>query len=378
MADVVICGGAVVGSAVACYLTEFGYGRVTVIERDPTYARAATALAASGIRQQFTNPLNVRISVFGLDVIRRFGLTFHEHGYLTLAATESQAEVLRAAHAVQTAAGAEIALLDPPALAARFPHLATHDLRLAALGLRGEGWFDNMGLLDALKSRARAAGAEYRHDTVTAVRLANARVTGVALASGETLACDIFVDAAGGQGAEIAAMAGLRLPVERRKRTVFAFAAADPPPGPLPLMIDPTGVWCRPEGGRFIAGAPPDPDPPVAADDFEPRHAEWEAVVWPALAARSPAFEALKLTGYWAGHYDMNTLDSNAIVGPHPEVANFFFANGFSGHGLQQAPAVGRALAELIVHGHYRSLDLTPLGYGRVAAGQPFPEHAVI
>ena len=173
-------------------------------------------------------------------------------------------------------------------------------------------------------------------------------------------------------------MAGLAIPVERRKRTVFAFAAAAPPAGPLPLTVDPGGVWCRPEGDRFIAGGPPDPDPAVAPDDFEPRHAEWEELVWPALAARSPAFEALKLTGMWAGHYDMNTLDHNAIVGPHPEVANFLFANGFSGHGLQQAPAIGRALAELIVHGEYRTLDLTPLGYGRIAENRPFPEAAII
>jgi glycine/D-amino acid oxidase-like deaminating enzyme len=186
------------------------------------------------------------------------------------------------------------------------------------------------------------------------------------------------VNAAGGRGAEVAAMAGLTLPVERRKRTVFAFTCAEPPPGRLPLMIDPTGVWCRPEGAGFIAGAAPDPDPAVDADDFEPRHQEWEGQVWPALAERSAGFEALKLTGFWAGHYDMNTLDHNAVVGPHPQVSNFHFANGFSGHGLQQAPAVGRAIAEHILHGQYRSLDLGPLGWARVGVSAPFPERAVI
>ena len=215
-------------------------------------------------------------------------------------------------------------------------------------------------------------------DTVAALDLAGGRVCGVRLASGARLGCDVFVNAGGGMGAEIAAMAGIAIPVERRKRTVFAFAAAEPPAGPLPLMIDPTGVWCRPEGDRFIAGGPPDPDPAVAADDFEPRHAEWEDRVWPALAARAQAFEALKLTGFWAGHYDMNVVDRNAIVGPHPEVPNFFLANGFSGHGLQQAPAIGRGLAELIVGGGYRTLDLAALGPGRFTAGRTFPELAVI
>jgi glycine/D-amino acid oxidase-like deaminating enzyme len=378
MVEVVICGGAVVGSAVAYYLTELGPARVSVVERDPTYARAATALAASGIRRQFSNPLNVAISAYGLEVILGFGLTFHEHGYLTLAATEVQARRLRASHAVQRAGGADIALLDARALAARFPHLETGDLVLGALGLSGEGWFDNMGLLEVFRTRARAAGAAYVRDAVTELRREGDRITAVELAGGERLPCDVFVNAAGGGGAEVAAMAGLALPVERRKRTVFAFAAAQPPAESLPLMVDPTGVWCRPEGGRFIAGAPPEPDPAVAADDFEPRHEEWEETVWPALAARAPCFEACRLTGFWAGHYDMNTLDQNAVLGPHPDVGNFLFANGFSGHGLQQAPAVGRGLAELIVHGHYRTLDLAPLGYARIVANRAFPEQAVI
>ncbi len=377
-ADVLICGGAVIGSAVAWWLAELGFpGRVVVVERDPTYARAATALAASGIRQQFSNPLNVRISAFGLAEIRRLGLTFHEQGYLTLA-TAAQAPALRASHAAQRAAGAATELIDAPTIAARFPHIRTSDLALAAFGPSGEGWFDNMGMLAAYRSRARAAGVTYLHDEITSLTVAGSRVTGACLASGTTIACGSLVNASGGHGAEVAAMAGLTLPVERRKRTVFAFTCAEPPPGRLPLMIDPSGVWCRPEGAGFIAGASPDPDPAVDADDFDPRHAEWEDLVWPALAARAPAFEACRLTGFWAGHYDMNTLDHNAVVGPHPEIANFHFANGFSGHGLQQAPAVGRAIAERILHGQYRSLDLTPLGWERVAASAPFLELAVI
>jgi glycine/D-amino acid oxidase-like deaminating enzyme len=378
-ADVLICGGAIVGSATAAALVDLGYtGRVVVVEPDPTHARAATALSASGIRQQFSTALNVRISAHGLAVIRAHGIAFHEQGYLHLAATGAQAEVLRASHALQVAEGAKVALLDPAALAARFPHLRTDDIRLGALGLAGEGWFDNMGLLAVLRDRARAAGVEYRRDAVVGLEVTSGRVTAARLAGGDTIACGTFVNAAGGQGAEIAAMAGIALPVERRKRTVFAFACAVPPEGRLPLTIDPSGVWFRPEGGCFIAGFTPDPDPAVAAEDFEPRHGEWEDVVWPALAARSPAFEAVKLTGFWAGHYDMNTLDANAIVGPHPEIGNFLFANGFSGHGLQQAPAVGRGLAEWIVTGGWQSLDLSPLGFARIAEGRPFRELAVI
>lgn len=384
-ADVLICGGAAIGAATAYYLTALGLkGRIVVVERDPTYARAATALSASGIRQQFSNPLNVRISAFGLSVIRDFerlagiDLAFREQGYLTLAETEAQAEALRANHAVQTAEGAEIALLGPAELRARFPHLETEGVALAAFGLRGEGWFDNIGLMQGFRALAQAAGVVWLRDTVAELTVTGGRVAEVLLASGGRIACGQFVNAAGGGGAEVAAMAGIALPVERRKRTVTAFLCAEPPEGRLPLMIDPSGVWCRPEGEGFIAGCTPDPDPAVGVDDFEPRHEEWEAVVWPVLAARSRHFEALRVRRVWAGHYDMNTLDQNAIVGPHPEIGNFHFANGFSGHGLQQAPAIGRGLAETIVHGHYRTLDLTPFGFARVARARPFLERAVI
>jgi glycine/D-amino acid oxidase-like deaminating enzyme len=384
-ADVVICGGAVTGSAVAHYLMAGGFpGRVLVVERDPSFARAATALSASGIRQQFSNPLNVRISAYGVEVVRGFrevagiDLSFREHGYLYLAATEAQAAVLRANHAVQAAEGAAVELLEPEALKARFLHLEVGDIVLAAFGTAGEGWFDNMGLMQGFRQLAQAAGAEYRKGEVVGLELSGGRVAAVLLADSTRIGCGQFVNAAGGRGAEVAAMAGIAIPVERRKRTVFAFAAAAPPAGPLPLMIDPSGVWCRPEGAHFIAGSAPDPDPAVDAEDFEPRHGEWEETVWPALAARSPSFEALKLTGYWAGHYDMNTLDHNVIVGPHPEVGNFHFANGFSGHGLQQAPAIGRGIAEMILHGAYRSLDLSPLGLARIAERRPFLERSVI
>jgi len=378
-ADVVIAGGAAVGSSVAWHLAELGFGgRVLVIEPDPTYARAATALSASGIRRQFSTPLNIEMSAYGLEVIRRLDVDFRENGYLRLAGDAAGAEALRRAHAVQVAAGAEVVLLTPDALVARLPHLRPDGVSLGALGERGEGWFDNMGLLRGFRDGARAGGAEYVADRVVGLDCRGGAVRGVRLAGGGHVACEVFVNAAGGEGADVAALAGLDLGVERRKRTVFAFDAADPPAGALPLMVDPTGVWVRPEGRGFIAGGTPVPDPAVAADDFAPRHAEWEDVVWPALAARSLAFEALKLTGFWAGHYDVHRLDHNAVVGPHPEVAGFLLANGFSGHGLQQAAAVGRGLAEWIVHGRYRSLDLGPLGYGRIAANRPLVEQAVI
>jgi FAD-dependent oxidoreductase domain-containing protein 1 len=172
-------------------------------------------------------------------------------------------------------------------------------------------------------------------------------------------------------------MAGIALPVGPRKRSVFVVHCRETV-GPCPLTIDPTGVWFRPEGAGFICGVSPDEDQDPETWDDGIDYPMFDEIVWPALAARVPAFEALKLTGAWVGHYDYNALDQNAVLGAHPELANFYFANGFSGHGLQQSPGVGRAIAELLVHGAWRSLDLSVFGYERIAAGRPYREESVV
>jgi glycine/D-amino acid oxidase-like deaminating enzyme len=202
-------------------------------------------------------------------------------------------------------------------------------------------------------------------------------VSAVRLADGTELACDAVVNAAGPWAAHVAAMAGIDLPVRARARSVFVLACPEPLPG-CPLLIDPSGFWCRPEGQHFITGAPPRPGEDADEAPLEPDHSLFEEVIWPALAARVPAFERLRVIGAWAGYYEMNIFDQNGIVGLHPEIANLYFANGFSGHGIQQSPAVGRGIAELIAHGRYVSLDLSPLGFERLVAGRPLIERNVI
>src|SRR2546421_1884906 len=384
--DVVIVGGAAVGSSIAYFLThDLAFsGSVAVIERDPTYARAATTLSAASIRQQFSTPENIRMSQFGVkffrDLKERFGadadIAFRERGYLLLA-SEIGAATVAANHAVQRTEGADIALMDPAALAHNFPWLNVSDLALGAFGRSGEGWFDAHSLLALLRNAARNKGARYIHGEVVGIERTGARITSITLGNGDCIACGTLINAAGPQAGELAALAGVVLPIEPRKRCVFVVACRTALPG-MPLMVDPTGVWIRPEGKGYICGVSPPAETDTCATDFEVDYALFEDVVWPALARRVPAFEALKLQRGWAGHYDYNTLDQNAVVGRHPEIENFIFANGFSGHGLQQSPATGRAVAELITHQKFTSLDLSLFGYERIAQGRAVKELNII
>ena len=385
--DVVIVGGAAIGSAVAYFLLhDLGFaGTVAVIERDPTYARAATTLSAASIRQQFSTPENIRMSRFGIaffDGLKlRFGreasVDFRAGGYLLLTDAAGRA-VLATNHAIQQAEHADVVLMDAAELKDRFPWLETSDVAAGAFGRNGEGWFDAHSLLQLLRRGARERGAVYLHGEVTGIERRRNHVDAATLADGRRVACGTLVNAAGPQAGDVAALARLRLPVEPRKRCVFVVACRTDISG-MPLLVDTSGVWARPEGNGFICGVSPPADADPRADgDFEVNYGLFEEIVWPALAHRVPAMEALKLVRGWAGHYDFNTLDQNAVIGPHPQAPNFIFANGFSGHGLQQAPAAGRAVAELIVHGRFVSLDLTRFGYERIAAGRPLREANVI
>ena len=389
-ADVVVIGGAIIGSAVATFLAarpDFD-GRIVVVERDPTYRTSSTTLSAASIRLQFSTPLNIEISRFGLDVVRhpeRYlavdgeipEVDFVENGYLFLA-TDAGLATLEHNHAVQRSLDVPVALLTPAELRRRFDWIHADDLAGASLGLADEGWFDAYAWLQGFRRRARSLGVAEIVGEVTGLELDGDRAAAVRLADGSRIATDWVVNAAGPRAAKVAAMAGIELPVRPRKRFVYQVEA----PVTLeaaPLTIDPSGVYFRPEGPAYITGYSPhgdDPDPDTL--DLVVDRSRFDSHVWPALAHRVPAFDQLRLLDAWAGHYEVNTLDHNAIVGPHPRVRNLLFANGFSGHGLQQAPAVGRGLAEWIATGRYEALDLSPLGYERIGRGEPILELNVV
>ncbi|MER9403819.1 FAD-binding oxidoreductase [Mesorhizobium caraganae] len=385
--DIVIIGGAIVGSSVAYYLREEGFsGSIALVERDPQFAHAATTLSMASIRQQFSIPENIRLSQFTLTLFRRlketFGtdadIGFREGGYLILAG-EAGLPILKANHEAQVAEGADILLEDADQLAKRFSWLSTEGISAGAFGRTGEGWFDAHAMLTLFRKALRDKKIDFIAADVTGIERQGGRVTGVTLDNGEKLEAGIVVNAAGPNAGKVAALAGLTLPVEPRKRNVFVFEAREKYTD-MPLLVDPSGIYVRPEGSVYLTGGaePEEGDGPADPRDFDVDWPLFEEVIWPVLATRIPAFEAIKATRAWAGHYDYNTLDQNAVIGPHPEVGNFIFANGFSGHGLQQAPAVGKALAELIVHGGYRTVDCSAFGYQRVAEGRAFRELNVI
>ena len=389
--DVVIVGGAMYGSSVAWFLTDnpdFD-GRILVVERDPTYSACSTTHTNSCIRQQFSAPLNVRISQFGATYIKNFRsfmgddervpeLTLQSYGYLYLEDNETFADSLRESQKVQAECGAGTKILSTKEIQNAYPFYHLDDIVAGSHNQVDEGYFDGGTLFDWWRRSNRERGVEYIDNEVVAMVVADDSIRSVTLKSGEVIGCDTAVNASGPRAVLTARMAGVELPVEPRKRYTFIFDAAKPLDQYLPLTIDPSGVHMRTDGRYYLAGCPPDVDPAADYDDFEMDHAVWEEKVWPVLANRIPQFEAIKLTNSWAGHYAFNTLDQNAIIGPHTTVENFIFVNGFSGHGFQQSPAMGRGTAEWITYGEFRALDLSPFSYARIERNEPFAEKAII
>ena len=383
-ADVAIVGGGIMGSALAFWITRLDPRcAVVVVERDPSYSRASSALSAAGIRQQYTTEINVRISQASIEFLRdaerhldrsASSLGLHEAGYLYLA-TAAGAERLQERWRWQRALGVEVARLDRTVLAERFPWLATDDLALGTLGLRGEGWFDGPGLLAAFANGARAQGCRFLRGEAIGFTGSGPNLDGIRLADGRVVRSAAIVNAAGPWARSVARWAGVELPVSARRRTVYVIECPSRL-ATLPLLIDPSGFWIRPEGAHYIAGYPPTPDDDGAP--LEPDYAGFEAVLWPALARRIPAFESARLRGAWAGYYEMNDFDQNGLLGTLPDQPRLWFINGFSGHGLQQAPIVARGLAERILFGRYRTLDLSALDVTRWRDDRPLREINVI
>ncbi|XP_062894772.1 FAD-dependent oxidoreductase domain-containing protein 1 isoform X1 [Mobula hypostoma] len=423
-ADVVIIGGGVVGWSTAYWLKKKEAVRegvrVVVVERDPTYSRSSTVLSVGGIRQQFSLPENIHLSIESARFLRNIqehlnvvnedpvDIHFNPSGYLFLAGKE-QSDILAENYNIQRSQGAAVTLLTPQQLQRKFPWINTDGIALASYGLENEGWFDPWLLLNAFRRKAISMGVHQCHgevvgfqhstrdmeaddgSTISLKRIHHVIVQMPNSAECQPVKCALLINAAGAWSGKVAGMVGIgsgpegtlegtKLPVEPRKRYVYVFHCPDGPGVDCPLSIDYSGVYFRREGlgGNYVTGLSPAEEEEPDSSDLEVSYEYFDEEVWPKLAQRVPAFESLKLKTAWAGYYDYNTFDQNAVIGIHPLVTNMFFATGFSGHGLQQSPAVGRAMAELILDGRFKTLDLGVFDFIRFYRGTKVLEKNIV
>ena len=389
---IVIVGGGVVGSSIAWHLRTGGFeGDVVVVERDPTYRRASSFLAMGGVRQQFGSAANIRLAQHSVRFYERFDSAmrtaehqprawFRQRGYLFLA-NDDNAERFERRYARQRALGARVERLDVDAVRALVPDLAVDDIRFGIFG-PDDGYANPREVLAGFRHAAAAAGATYVTGEVTRLRVSAGHVDGVTLDDGAALDARQVVNAAGPFAARLAALADLHLPVTPVRQHLFRCALPHRWPHRFPVVVDPGGVHWRHDDpvalgdpDRIIVARTKLDEPP--GENFDCDQARWTTGFRPPLVARLPAFEAAELVEGWAGLYEM-TPDHNPLLGEHPELAGFYLANGFSGHGLMMAPATGTALAELLMTGASTSVDIGSFDPGRFARGEEFRDDAMI
>ena len=384
--DIIIIGGGIVGSAAAYFLGISGRaGAVTVIEPDPTYTRASTPAGAGGVRCLMCRPENIRMSRFSLDFYANFqdalatkdnpaDIQFRRQGYLFLTSAGGVNDLTRNFES-QSREGVPVDLLEVSALHARFPSVGTDNVALACHSPE-DGWIDPHAALIGLRKKAESLGVRYLRDQVVGLETSPSAVTRAVLQSGNHVSGDIFLNTAGAWVDEIAAMTGAKLPVKPMCRVQHFWRCAHEIE-PLPLVKDESGAFFRPEGDGFVGGRPSWEIEPGFIWEIDRGYFAnyFEDTVWELIANMVPKFETIKLERTWGGHYAQNLFDGNMIIGRYSEgLENLLTACGFSGHGIMHAPAVARALAELILDGDFQTLDLSRMGFQRVLDDAPYGE----
>jgi FAD-dependent oxidoreductase domain-containing protein 1 len=391
-ADVVIVGGSVVGSSIAWNLKHDGFtGRIVVIERDPTYARASAFLAMGGIRQQFCTAVTVQMVQHSVavwkDFDRRFATASHtpqawfrQRGYLFLANAATSASLMQRFEA-ERRAGARVQLLPRDDIRALVPDLVLDDIVFGVLGPE-DGYAAPREVLRGFRLAAEAVGVEYLTDAVVSIDVTAGAATGVGLASGAHMAAPVVVNAAGAWSGRVAALAGLHIPVEPMRQMLFRAALPTRWPYRFPMVIDPGGVHWRHDDGlregdadRIIVAFTRWDEP--LGENFEPARERWEREFLPALVRRLPAFRELRDVDGWAGLYEM-TPDHNPVIGEHPALRGLIFASGFSGHGLMMSPATGKIVSEMVRTGKSTTFDVSIFAPDRFERGALVHDAATI
>ncbi|SFD88961.1 Glycine/D-amino acid oxidase [Lentibacillus persicus] len=383
--DIIIVGGGVIGSSIAFNLLNDGYdGDIMIFEKDNVYKYASTPRSAGGLRQLFTTEVNIQISRYGLQKYKTFAedmaigtekaeIDFKQRGYLFLARGENVSQLQKQLQ-LQHKHGVPSELLAKEELSSIIPELITDDLQ-GGLYCAEDGYLDPYSVMQGYIKKAKELGAEYVYDEVETILTERGEVTGVRLKKGDVYKAPIVINCAGPWAHELSEKIGLPLPIVPLKRQIIQFDIAEPLERYLPLTIDPAGVYFRHEGNSLITGLAEKVNPGI---DFRWKRSLFEDQLWPVLAARIPNFERAKINNGWAGIYSHNTKDQNAIIGEHPELNGYYMACGFSGHGMQQAPAVGKGLSEMIRTGRFETLDLSPLQFERFATNKLVVEGAVV
>jgi glycine/D-amino acid oxidase-like deaminating enzyme len=383
--DILIVGGGVIGSSIAYHLLNDGLdGTVAVLEKDPSYEFASTPRSMGGIRQQFSTEINIRIGLYGIEVIEHFDdemavdgepahAEYHPRGYLFLA-DENNWETIQKQYRLQRSLGVEVDLLTPAEVKDMLPHMNVEGLQGGSYGRRA-GYLDAYGLLRGYQRKAKSLGANYIHAEVVEILRQKNRVHGVRTLKGDVLEGVSVVIAAGPWAAEVGAMAGVELPVAPTPQMAFCFDPAEKFDYELPFTFHPHGQWFRHESGKQVVTGKDRNETPGFRFDWDRQYFEEE--LWPRLAHLVPSFECLKLMRGWGGLYAVNKLDHNALLGAYPGINGLYVAGGFSGHGLMQSPAVGKGMSELIRTGRYETIDLSPLGLDRIFTERRVLEEAV-
>jgi glycine/D-amino acid oxidase-like deaminating enzyme len=384
--DVAVIGGGAIGAAAAYFLRKHSRAcSVAVIERDTSYQLASTPRASGGVRRLFSLSENIALSNYSIPFFERFdsemavdgepaAINFRKGGYLFIV-PPAAARVLKRNFAIQKANGVRVEWLERNDLKAKFPSMIVDDLGAGVLS-PDDGWLDPHGVLQGLRKKAKALGAELVDDEVVGLNVERHRTRAIGLKSGRTIDAEAVINAAGAWAKEICAMAGWTVPIEPMRRYEHYFEAADAIE-PLPYIKDVHRLAFRPEGKGYSGGVPNLDEP--RGYNFDVDHDYFQQVVWPALAARFPQFERSKEKNAMSGLYDQNEFDATPIIGSWAgKLDNFYLMAGFSGHGLMHAPGCGRAIAELILDGSYQTIDLSRFGWARIAEGRRCAENGIV
>jgi len=364
-ADVVIIGGGVIGASIACHLASKMAGKIILLEKGQV-GEGSTSRCVGGIRTQFSTEINIRFSLESLKTFGRFeeefGIDpeFKRIGYLFLATTETEMQVFRENTELQKKFDIPVELLHPDEIRRRWPYLRIDDVQGGTF-CAWDGYAGPSEVLSGFVTGAKRAGVKiYEGTEVIGISINKGKINGVKTKE-EEISGPIVVNAGGPHAPAIGEMAGIKIPMRPVRRQIFVTGPFHLSDQTIPLTIDfHRGWYFRPEVDGFLLSGPLDKEPSLNTNiDYEAMGEASENAMY-----RVPALERARIARGWAGLYEISP-DNHAILGEVPEVEGLILANGFSGHGFQHSPAVGKVISELIVEGKATSIDITPLSIER-------------